>query len=253
MLILNKPIGMTPLDCIQLWKDAHPVYADVRIGYAGRLDPMAEGVLIALVGEENKQRESYLSLDKEYLVTVACGVATDTQDVMGLVTASTLPVALPDVSSIRHTLQTYVGDIMQTYPPYSSKTVQGKPLYAWAREGKIHEIVMPTAQRHIDAIELLDVTTIPLQECIQAIHAKLDLVAHGDFRIGAIHSAWDACARQHSQDASIPMFTLRVVCSSGTYMRILANDIGTALGFPALAYAIKRTRVGPHTLPPAGQ
>jgi len=53
--------------------------------YAGRLDPLAEGLLLVLTGEECKNKEKYLGLDKEYEVDVLFGFATDTYDILGKV------------------------------------------------------------------------------------------------------------------------------------------------------------------------
>ena len=59
-----KPLGLTPLQAIVKFKKLFPDYANEKISYAGRLDPMAEGLLLLLVGEENKQRNEYEDLSK---------------------------------------------------------------------------------------------------------------------------------------------------------------------------------------------
>ena len=53
--------------------------------YAGRLDPMASGVLLVLAGEETKNKDKYLGLDKEYDFEILFGFATDTYDILGKV------------------------------------------------------------------------------------------------------------------------------------------------------------------------
>jgi tRNA pseudouridine55 synthase len=55
------------------------------LSYAGRLDPMAEGVLLCLVGSANARREAYLDLNKEYILDVLFGFSTDTYDILGKV------------------------------------------------------------------------------------------------------------------------------------------------------------------------
>src|SRR5690348_16589190 len=67
-------------------KKQFPELATSRIGYAGRLDPMAEGLLLLLVGDENKQRVSYEKLAKVYSVELLFGFATDSHDILGLIT-----------------------------------------------------------------------------------------------------------------------------------------------------------------------
>lgn len=112
------------------------------LGYAGRLDPMAEGVLVVLVGDENKRREAYLSLNKEYIVEILFGFETDSYDMLGLA-----PSSLAGQEKNTDVLKSYLGSFVdvhdQEYPPYSSKTVVGKPLFVWAREGNIGTIKIP--------------------------------------------------------------------------------------------------------------
>ena len=59
VLNLYKPQGVTPLELIDRFRQKHPEYKDEKLGYAGRLDPMAEGILLVLVGDENKKRKTY--------------------------------------------------------------------------------------------------------------------------------------------------------------------------------------------------
>ena len=81
-----KPVGKRPLECVELYKARNLDDAHITVSYAGRLDPMAEGVLLLLVGDANARRREYEHLQKEYEVTVLVGVSTDTGDLMGKVT-----------------------------------------------------------------------------------------------------------------------------------------------------------------------
>ena len=69
-LTIYKNEGETPLECLERFRVEQPIYKDAVLSYAGRLDPMAEGVMLVLVDEENKNREKYLSLDKTYEVEI---------------------------------------------------------------------------------------------------------------------------------------------------------------------------------------
>ena len=80
-----KPISPTPLQVVEKFREKHPEYAESKISYAGRLDPLAEGVLLLLIDKENKKREKYQKLDKEYEFEVLFGAATDTYDLLGIV------------------------------------------------------------------------------------------------------------------------------------------------------------------------
>jgi tRNA U55 pseudouridine synthase TruB len=66
MILIDKKVGETPLELINRIRIEMPELKDERLSYAGRLDPMAEGQMLILVGDENDNREKYLGLDKEY-------------------------------------------------------------------------------------------------------------------------------------------------------------------------------------------
>jgi hypothetical protein len=84
MIKLYKKIAETPLQALKRLRRRRPELADARLSYAGRLDPMACGILPVLVGEENDRRENFLGRDKTYVFTVLFGVATDTFDLLGI-------------------------------------------------------------------------------------------------------------------------------------------------------------------------
>lgn len=84
MLNLYKKVGETPLECLGRWVKQNPKYENMKMTYAGRLDPMAEGELLVLVGEECYEKEKYLGLDKEYEFDILFGFGTDTYDILGL-------------------------------------------------------------------------------------------------------------------------------------------------------------------------
>ncbi|KKR79021.1 MAG: tRNA pseudouridine synthase B [Candidatus Nomurabacteria bacterium GW2011_GWA2_40_9] len=86
IILLNKKEGETPLSALSLFRDKHKIYKDIPMTYAGRLDPMASGLLIILAGEECKNKEKYLNLDKEYEFEILFGFQTDTYDILGKIT-----------------------------------------------------------------------------------------------------------------------------------------------------------------------
>src|SRR3712207_2873397 len=85
ILNIYKPVGFTPLEMITALLKEFPEYKDKKIGYAGRLDPLAHGVLLLMIGDATKQRKDYLGLDKMYEFEVLFGVETDTYDLLGFV------------------------------------------------------------------------------------------------------------------------------------------------------------------------
>ena len=63
---INKKVGETPLQALDALRVRDARFKDVKLAYAGRLDPMAEGKLLVVVGEQCKRHHLYLGLDKEY-------------------------------------------------------------------------------------------------------------------------------------------------------------------------------------------
>ncbi len=245
--ILDKPIGKTPLTLLNDCRAQFPEYHSVKIGYAGRLDPMAEGLVLYMVGEENKNRDAYLGLDKEYEIEILFGIETESYDVLGLIkeaknyktdeVSKELPLLLPR----------FTGEIEQHFPPYSSKPFNGKPLYYWARQGKMDQIELPSKKRTINSIEVLEKNEIPKKPLQKAIFGKLELV-EGDFNQHAIKEGWRGIFAR-SEKNSWSVYKLKVNCSSGTYMRTLAHEVGKAMGVGACALSIRRTRIGCYTKP----
>jgi len=124
-LNLYKKLGETPRERLERLRIEKPQYAGEVLSYAGRLDPMAEGVLIALVGAENHKRDQYLELSKEYVLDVLFGFSTDSYDVLGKILGDGDPSVVTP-RSIKRALNEFRGQFSQEYPPYSSKTVEGK-------------------------------------------------------------------------------------------------------------------------------
>ena len=56
-VMLDKAVGQTPLQCMEAWRNEVGISADIPLTYAGRLDPMASGKLLILVGEECKKKD----------------------------------------------------------------------------------------------------------------------------------------------------------------------------------------------------
>src|SRR4051812_27894414 len=111
----------TPLEALERFRLEFPRYKDEVLSYAGRLDPMAEGLLIVLVGDENKKRQEYLGLPKEYIVEILFGFETDTHDILGKV----IYAKSADVSkeTLEKVLEASVGIFQEEYPLFSSRTV----------------------------------------------------------------------------------------------------------------------------------
>jgi tRNA pseudouridine(55) synthase len=258
VLNLYKKEGETPLQCLDRFRAENPEYKDIPLSYVGRLDPMAEGMLLVVAGEENKNREAYLGLPKEYECEILFGFNTDTYDILGLVT-DTAP-KLPD-SNIIHTfaeqnLKNFIGTYAQNYPPYSSKPVSGKSLFAHAREGTLDTIDMPSHEVSVSDIEILGPSTlgslragwkfISLSDLQSSIEKRISAVS-GDFRQDKILAKWSEVLDRRTEK-SFPILKLHISSGSGFYVRTFAYDLGKKIGVPALAFSIKRTKVGEYKI-----
>lgn len=241
---VNKPEGYTPLMVVNQFKLKYPAYAHETISYAGRLDPMASGVLLLLVGDENKKRHEYEKQDKEYISEIVVGITTDSFDLLGMITS--IGDQRIDNDSINVCLKSFTGKITQSFPPYSSKPVQGKPLFWWARQGRLDEIEIPKKNIEIYSLMLLDSENITGEILSQKVLEKISKIK-GNFRQEKIAQGWKKFGKDY-MDAVFLKITLRVECSSGTYIRQLASDIGKRLKSGAFAYSIKRTKVGDYSL-----
>ncbi len=246
IILLNKKEGETPLEALELFRRKHREYKDVPMTYAGRLDPMASGLLIILAGEECKKKEKYLALPKEYEFEILFGFATDTYDILGKMqhkghTDKLEYVGMLELEKkIKESLKYFRGKITQTYPAYSSRTVKGKPLFAYARAGE--EVELPEREVMVKKLEFLKLRKISAGKLLVNIEKRIKKV-QGDFRQKEILKIWKGELRRKKSERFFAA-SFRISCSSGTYVRTIANDLGTKMGIPALAFSIRRTKLG---------
>lgn len=246
IVCLYKEVGETPLACLNRLRVCHPEFKDSTLSYAGRLDPMAEGLLLIMVDDANKQRDRYLNLDKHYTCDVLFDIATDTYDVLGKIRDFMNRDVQIDGTKINQMVRQFVGTRNQQYPFYSSKPVSGKPLFKWAREGKTGELIPPGRPITIYDITVDEVKKLTKEEVRQHVLGKISKI-DGDFRQTEIVTAWEKyfsfITKKHYTVARISIH-----CSSGTYVRLLADQLGKLLGTCALAMDIKRTKIGDFSL-----
>jgi tRNA pseudouridine(55) synthase len=242
---LYKELGETPRERLERLRAQKPHYEHEVLSYAGRLDPMAEGVMLCLVGSANSRREEYLNMSKEYTLDVLFGFETDTYDVLGKVIESGEVEGLR-IKNIEKALNEFRGKLSQEYPPYSSKTVDGKALFEWAREGLLNSIIMPSRTVTVYDIDITHVYKIKEPQLLQYIESCVSKV-NGDFRQEEVMRIWKRYLKSGGQ-REFPAATINISCSSGTYARSIAHGLGAELGVPALALHILRTKVGDYTI-----
>ena len=239
-VLMHKKIGETPLECLNRLRLEKPELQDAVLTYAGRLDPMADGLLLVLVGDECKRREEYLGLDKEYVCEVLWGASTDTYDILGKIVS--VDESEKRLQKTPHDLQSFVGKKMQKFPPYSSKPVNGKPLHEWARANRLDEIEVPSKEVEIKSIEVMGDRVVIGKDLEKELIARLSTV-RGDFRQGETIKGWADFCRKFSAENFL-LSTLRISCSTGTYIRGLVDEIGKQNGVNAVVFSLTRTKIG---------
>jgi tRNA pseudouridine55 synthase len=246
VLKLDKKTGETPLECMNRFKEENPEYEGEKMTYAGRLDPLASGVLLVLVGEECKKKDKYLGLDKEYELTILFGFSTDSQDILGLTeeqkTGSVEVLGNYKKADFEIMLKKFEKTFMQKYPRFSSKTVNGRPLFEIAKVEGICKDDIPEKEVQIKKIEFKSFGLVSKKYLHDFILEGIFSVK-GSFRQNMIWAKWEQTLEK-SPDITLPTLTIIVSCTSGTYMRSLAQAIGVELGLPALALKIKRIKIG---------
>ena len=209
VLTVDKPPGLTSHDVVSRVRH---LLKHVRTGHTGTLDPFATGLLVVLVGRATRLAQFLSGLEKEYEAIIRLGYATDTGDVTGK------PLAEPAESSrakgpwsreqIEAALGKLRGEIDQVPPMYSAKKQAGRKLYELARQGE-------------------EVFRAPVRVCIYRFEP---IKPGGELLKDNLDGTFD--------------FEVRVACSSGTYVRTLAEDFGKQLNVGAHLAELRRTRVG---------
>jgi len=197
VLVIDKPIGLTSHDVVQIVRKGTNIR---RAGHTGTLDPRASGVLVILIGPAVRLSEFVSASDKRYQAVVRLGQTTDTYDADGHVTSNS-PVDITE-EQFESALKQFIGEIEQVPPPYSAVKVKGRKAYEMAREGE--EVNLQPRKIQVYNLDLLE---------------------------------W-----------APPEAVIDVYCSSGTYVRSLAHDMGETLGCGAHLVGLRRTKSGRFTL-----
>src|SRR5437879_7591510 len=210
-LIIDKPAGMTSHDVISR---VRKIIGERRVGHTGTLDPFATGVLVVLVGRATRLAQFLSGDEKEYEALIRLGFATDTGDVTGARISkdefhakaqSTQSLRREDIEAAMTSLR---GEIDQTPPMFSAKKIAGRKLYELARRGEEVE-----------------------RKSIRVTITTFESLSHDDRLL------------QKKGDGTCDL-KVRVGCSAGTYVRVLAEDVGKLLGIGAHFAEFRRTRAG---------
>ncbi len=129
VLLINKPRGITSTGVVEKVREK----LGEKVGHTGTLDPIAQGLLVLLVGTSTRFSPLFLNMDKSYEVVARLGVETDTYDAEGKVLRECeVKTTCEEVEKV---LGEFVGEIEQTPPKFSAKRVKGRRAYELARRG----------------------------------------------------------------------------------------------------------------------
>jgi tRNA pseudouridine55 synthase len=210
LVVVDKPGGLT----------SHDVVARIRrlagtrkVGHAGTLDPMATGVLLVGVDRATRLLGHLVLTEKAYDATVRLGAATTTDDAEGEVVGGA-PAGHLTEDDVRRAAARLVGEIDQRPSAVSAVKVDGRRAYARVRAGE--QVELPA--RPVTVHEL------------------------------SVHRVERVTRPEDPPEGGVLDVDVSVRCSSGTYVRALARDLGESLGVGGHLTALRRTAVGPFTL-----
>ncbi|MCA0379592.1 MAG: tRNA pseudouridine(55) synthase TruB [Actinobacteria bacterium] len=218
ILLVDKAEGWTSHDVVA---KARRALGTRKVGHAGTLDPMATGLLTLGAGPATRLLTHLVGLDKTYTATIRLGAATVTDDregdVLGVADAASIRAVEGDPAAIRDAIAALTGPIEQAPSAVSAIKVDGKRAYDLVRAGEQVELKKRPVTVHSFEAE--------------------------DPRLVAVHGL-------DGGDVPVEVLDIDVVvsCSSGTYIRALARDLGEALGVGGHLTALRRTDVGPFSV-----
>jgi len=208
--------------------------------YLGRLDPMAEGVLLILAGvHTSTDRERYLGLDKAYEAEILLGFSSDTYDTLGLAKKDAL--VRIDAEDVNCVLNNFRGRVVLPLPIFSSVPYKSTPLFVSARAGNLKVGDAPVREMSFIKVRLLGLKKTKADTLLKAIIKGIKKV-EGDFRQDQIIKQWKKILSNDTK--SYQLLKLQIHCSSGTYIRSVASELGKALGSGGLLFRLKRVKVG---------
>jgi tRNA pseudouridine55 synthase len=210
IVVVDKPPGIT----------SHQVVAQIRklagirkVGHAGTLDPMATGILVIGLNRATRLLGYLQTADKAYEATVRLGASTSTDDAEGEVT-SAADVSGLTAEDIESVVAKFRGEFPQVPSKVSAIKVEGRRAYERVRAGE--EVALKARLVTVSRFEVTDVRP-----------AASEPTGHGGI----------VCLDCVDVDVTVE-------CSSGTYVRALARDVGTELGVGGHLTMLRRTRVG---------
>lgn len=214
-----------------------------KISYIGRLDPLASGIIIYLEGDELKDRDKYMHLDKTYKFNIVLGMSTDTGDCLGMI-HKIQSINTINMTRLTEVFSQFLEEYEQRYPIYSAYQIHKngvkKPLWYFAKNGiELDESDIP---KHFVKIYNLEQDACPIFSIrnMSYFMEQVELIPDG------LELRKEEIMEQYKETDKIRLIGIPMLAkvSSGTYIRQLCMDIGDKLGIPCMADKIER--VGYH-------
>ncbi len=233
--IFIKNAGETMNQAIDRFKDTYKI--DNKICYCGRLDPMARGIILLLVGDECIHMNLYNKANKTYQFEIIFGLSTDTDDMMGIITKTDI-VEYNALDSYITKIKDFIkiGSFDQKFHNFSSKKYKGKSLWWY----KLNNIIYPPQYHNVEIynVEYMNIKKYDSSMLLNIIHNINNIDKKNNFR-------QDDIIKQYNDFEIDTFYTLpiTITVSSGFYIRQLVADIMTHINFPITTYDINRIKI----------
>jgi len=237
-----KRIGETPLQALQRTRTEYGIPDCKKSCYTGRLDPMAQGAMTLLLGDQVHQAKRHNSSSKTYRFQAILGISTTSYDPLGRIT-NIRQVSAVEAEQFMSNILQLNGNLEQFVPPCSAYRYKGKPLWKHSSEGTLPD-VLPTKtvklysikhlQAHPTLISFLDYR----KDVMDDIKDTMALSPEAQFDFQGIKSDWKDV--QPGQIANVYRICFETKVGSGTFVRSLVYDIAHKLGIPAHTFRITR-------------
>jgi tRNA pseudouridine55 synthase len=219
--LVNKPKGKSSFWVVRQFKSKFPGF---KVGHAGTLDPLAQGLLIVLVGKATKLQKEFENMDKQYKVELTFGVTSSSFDLDGKIKVSKDIKNLKkvDKASVKEVLgKNFLGSFIQTVPIYSAVKRKGQRLYKLARKNTVEKIVLPKRQVELSRFLITSFSSFAETKPAKDLPTALKVY---------------------------PRMGIEIDVSKGFYVRSLVSDLGKIFSVGAVTTKLVRTRIGPYKL-----
>ena len=281
---VDKPYRWTSADVVRKIKRAacrHFGKKNLKVGHAGTLDPLATGVLLICIGKACRQAETLQKEAKEYVAGISFGATTPSYDLEKAVD-KLYPHDNVSEKTVSEALPKFIGEQDQVAPLFSAKSIDGVRAYELARkqfkdrglaktdviDGFDHSVAETLNVQKITIYEIELLAFEPGQEAVTPLNLGRTQPQQcgngwGTVNLGRTQpqrsedgrGPGSAVPQQNNATNSrinvadtsgldLPLATIRVACSKGTYIRALARDLGEALGTGAHLNSLRRTKSG---------